>query len=226
MPFTMTPGLRKFALTVHVATSVGLLGAVTSFLLLALVGLQTPDPALLRGVYLTMNLLAQVVILPLAIAALLTGTIQACGTPWGLLKHYWVVAKLVLTAFATAILLAKMPLIATAAGLASEPNISFAVLREAGLQLAIHAAGGLLILLVPTALSIYKPRGTTAHGRSTQGSADAAPPRSTVNATVARAQRQGITITLRRSQVAGIVGAIFVLHLVVLHLLGVAHFSH
>jgi hypothetical protein len=37
-------------------------------------------------------------------------------------------------------------------------------LRAAGNQLAVHAAGGLLILLVPAILSMYKPPGGTRHG--------------------------------------------------------------
>jgi hypothetical protein len=40
---TMTPGLRKFALTAHVASSVGSLGAVAGFLVLAVAGLTSKD---------------------------------------------------------------------------------------------------------------------------------------------------------------------------------------
>lgn len=226
MPITMTPSQRKFALTVHVAASVGLVGAVASFLVLALVGLQALDPLLMRGSYVAMNLLARLVILPLAIAALSTGVIQALGTHWGLLRHYWVVAKLLLTAFATAVLLAKMPLIATAAALAVEPVLPLNALREAGMQLAFHAAGGLLVLLVPTVLSIYKPRGMTAHGQRTQDGAESTLPRPIADVGTVEPRRQAITVTVRRSQVICIVCAIFVLHLVVLHLFGIGHFSH
>jgi hypothetical protein len=37
-------------------------------------------------------------------------------------------------------------------------------LRVAGIQLVVHAAGGLLVLLVPVALSVYKPPGMTRYG--------------------------------------------------------------
>lgn len=226
MPFAMTPAQRKFALTAHVAASVGLLGAVASFLALALVGLQAPDPLLVRGSYLAMNLLARLVILPLAIAALLTGWIQAWGTHWGFFQHYWVIAKLLLTTFATTVLLAKMPLIATAAQLAAESVVPLAALREAGMQLAFHAAAGLLVLLVPTVLSIYKPRGVTEYGRRTQRRAAGVPGCPVDSTSTAGSAHRAITITLRRGQVIAILGAIFVLHLVVLHMLGIGHFSH
>lgn len=226
MPFAMTPAQRKFALTAHVATSVGLLGAVAGFLVLALAGIQASDPLLVRGSYLAMNLLARLVVLPLAIAALLTGTFQAWASPWGLFRHYWIIAKLLLTAFATTVLLAKMPLIATAARLAAESVLPFAALREAGMQLAFHAAAGLLVLLVPTVLSIYKPRGVTEHGRRTQGRAAGDPGHPVDSASTTASAHGAITITLRRSQVISILCAIFVLHLVVLHMLGIGHLGH
>ncbi len=43
---TMAPGVRKLALTAHVASSVGWLGAVVAFLALSIVGFpaRTPIP--------------------------------------------------------------------------------------------------------------------------------------------------------------------------------------
>lgn len=96
----MTPGLRKLALTAHVSCSVGLLGSIAAFLALALARLNAQDAHIVRAAYLAMDLTARSVIVPLAFAALLTGLIQSLGTPWGLFRHYWVVAKLLITAFA------------------------------------------------------------------------------------------------------------------------------
>lgn len=120
MTITMTPSLRKFALTPHIASSVGLLGSIAAFLALALAGLTSQDAQLVRAVYLAMDLTARFVILPLAFASLLTGFIQSLGTQWGLFRHYWVLAKLLLTAFATIILMVKMELVGYAARLAAE----------------------------------------------------------------------------------------------------------
>ncbi|MGH9967668.1 MAG: hypothetical protein ACREBG_07510, partial [Pyrinomonadaceae bacterium] len=100
----MTPRLRKFALTTHVVSSVGWLGAVASFLALTLVGLTSKDNQMVRAAYLAMELTAWFVIVPLAIASLLTGLVQALGTTWGLFRHYWVLVKLLLTIFATIVL--------------------------------------------------------------------------------------------------------------------------
>ncbi len=111
-----------------------------------------------------MQPIARMVIVPLAFAALLTGLIQSLATAWGLFQHYWVVVKLLLTTFATTILLIKMALISEAARLASETILPRADLHAAGLQLAVHAAGGLSVLFLPMVLSIYKPQGRTRYG--------------------------------------------------------------
>src|SRR5438046_9507697 len=116
---TMTPSLRKFALTAHVTSSVGLLGSITAFLALAVAGLASPDTHIIRAAYLAMDLHARFILVPLAFASLLTGLVQSLGTPWGLFRHYWVVAKLLLTAFATIVLLLKLDLINYAACLAT-----------------------------------------------------------------------------------------------------------
>jgi hypothetical protein len=160
----MAPGLRKFALTAHVISSVGLLGAIAGFLALAVAGLTSSNDQMVRAAYLAMNLIARFVILALAFASLLTGLIQSAGTPWGLFRHYWVLVKFLLTVFATIVLLVKMELIDYAARLSGETVLSHADLHAAGIQLVIHASGGLLVLLVPAILSVYKPPGTTRHG--------------------------------------------------------------
>jgi hypothetical protein len=161
----MKPGLRKLILTAHIVSSVGWLGAVAGFLALAIAGLTSKDAQMVRAAYLSMALTARFVIVPLAIASLLTGIIQALGTPWGLFRHYWILVKLLLTAFATIVLLQKMPLIGYAARQAVVTASFTADLRAAGTQLVVHSAGGLLVLLAVTTLSVYKPWGLTQYGR-------------------------------------------------------------
>jgi hypothetical protein len=153
---TMTSGLRKFSLTAHVTSSVGLLGSIAAFLALAVAGVTSQDTQMVRAAYLAMKVIARFVIVPLAFASLLTGLVLSLGTPWGLFRHYWVLVKLLLTVFATSVLLAKMELISYAARLSAEATLSHADLRAAGIQLVVHAAGGLLVLLVPAALAVYK----------------------------------------------------------------------
>lgn len=78
----MTPAVRKFTITAHVAFSVGWLGAVAAFLVLSIAGLTSHSAEVLRGAYLSMDLISRFIIIPMCFAALATGLLQALGTPW------------------------------------------------------------------------------------------------------------------------------------------------
>jgi hypothetical protein len=158
---TMTPVLRKFALTAHITSSVGFLGAAAAYLALAAAALAIQDAQTVRAAWIAMELTGWYVIVPLAFASLLTGLVQALGTPWGLFRHYWVLVKFLLTVFATIILLLHMPTVSFLAGVAAETDS--ASLGRLGGEL-LHAGVGLLVLLVNTTLSVYKPRGMTPYG--------------------------------------------------------------
>ncbi|TIL34147.1 hypothetical protein [Mesorhizobium sp.] len=160
----MTPGLRKFTLTVHVTSSVGTLGAVAGFLALAVAGLASEDSQMVRAAYPAMELTARYIVLPLVLASLLTGIVQSLGTPWGLFRHYWVLTKLLLNVLVTIVLLLQLELIGYLADVSAETKLSSADLRGLRVSPVIHAVGGLLVLLVPVALSLYKPRGLTRYG--------------------------------------------------------------
>lgn len=67
---TMTPRLRKLALTAHITFSVGWLGAVAGFLALSIAGLTSHDAEVVRGAYLSMNLIGLYIIVPMSFAAL------------------------------------------------------------------------------------------------------------------------------------------------------------
>ncbi len=155
-------------LTAHVVLSVGWLGAVAVFLALAVAGLTSQDTQMVPGAYLAMELATRFVIVPLALASLLTGLVQALGTRWGLFRHYWVLVKFLLTVFATIVLLLQVEPISYIAGVAAETTLSSADLRELRSSLVVHAGGGLIVLLATTILSVYKPRGATRYGRRKQ----------------------------------------------------------
>jgi hypothetical protein len=158
---TMAPGLRKFALTIHITSSLGFLGAALAYLGLGVSAVTSEDTQMVRAAWIAMEVIGWYVIVPLALAALLSGLVQALGTPWGLLQHYWVLITFLLTIFATVILLLHMPSVSALADMAREADN--ATLDRLGGDL-FHAGGGLLVLLVITALNVYKPRGLTPYG--------------------------------------------------------------
>lgn len=122
---------------------------------------------MLRAAYLGMELIARNVIVPLAIASLLTGLLMSLGSTWGLFRHYWVLISLVLTVIATGVLLVETQTISYYADVAANPATSDDALRALGSTL-VHSVGGTIVLLVILVLNLYKPRGLTRYGWRTQ----------------------------------------------------------
>jgi len=168
MALLLTPTLRKLALTAHIISSVGWLGAIGGFLALAVAGLTGRDARIVGAAYLGMELTAWFVIVPLAFASLVTGLIVSLGTHWGLFRHYWVLLKFVLTSFATILLMVHMRAISVLAGVARETRLSTVDVRRLQIQVVGDASAALLALIVATTLGVYKPRGMTPYGRRKQ----------------------------------------------------------
>ena len=160
----MTPGVHKFALTGHVISSVGWFGAVAAFLALAVAGVASQNAQLVRAAYLAMELTGWFVIVPLSLVSFLTGLVLSLGTTWGLFRHYWVVAKILMTIPAIALLLLHMQPISRMASVAADTTLTGADLSGLRIQLVAYAGAALVVLLVATVLSTYKPRGWTRYG--------------------------------------------------------------
>jgi hypothetical protein len=159
----MPPALRKFVLAVHLTVSVGWVGAVAAYIPFDVATIAARDAQATRAAYLAMESISRSVIVPLALASLLTGLVVALGTKWGLFRHYWVLISLVLTTLATAVLLIERRTISALADMAADPTMSGAALREMPSTL-LHSLGGTVVLVVVLVLNIYKPRGMTRYG--------------------------------------------------------------
>jgi signal transduction histidine kinase len=157
----MAPPLRKLALTAHVVCSVGWLGAVVVFLGLSIVGMTSQAPDTVRGAYIAMESIGLLVLVPFSIASLVTGLVQSLGTQWGLARHYWVLAKLVINVVASVIVLMYTQTLAALAEMASAWADVSALQSPSPV---LHAAAGLVLLVAAVALSVLKPRGMTRRG--------------------------------------------------------------
>ncbi len=163
----MTPNTRKLFPTTHITVSVSWIGAVLAYLALVITAMAAPEDRLLRGAWISLDVIGWYVIIPLALSALFTGVGIALSTPWGLFRHYWVLASLFLTIVATAVLLQHMSTVSSFAAIAADAAIP-AVATILGPALRgelLHAGVGLLILIAIAALNVFKPRGVTAYGR-------------------------------------------------------------
>ena len=155
----MRPRLRKFVLTAHVISSVGWLGAVLAYLALDITAVTGRNVEIVRAAYVGMDLTIWYAIVPLALASVLIGVVNALGTPWGLFRHYWVLLKFLLTILATIVLLQEAQVVsalAEAAASVTDPRDLPGTL--------LHSIGGFLVLLGTAVLAIFKPRGVTRYG--------------------------------------------------------------
>lgn len=154
---------RKLGLVVHIITSVGWLGAAASVAALAVAGLaRTGEPAA-QAAGPAIEVVTRWAVWPLAVGALLSGLVQSRISPWGLLRHWWVVFKLVLGLLALVILYLHMEGFGPAA---AHPAAEHGLRTAPGLASSLlHAVGGIAVLLVNVVLSVYKPRGMTPWAR-------------------------------------------------------------
>ncbi len=168
----MTPALRKLTITAHVTFSVGWLGAVAAFLVLSIAGLTSHDAEVVRGAYLSMDLISRFIIIPMCFAALATGLLQALGTPWGLFRYYWILLKFGLALFATiALLIHQFAVMAVAARRVSGAAVETLFSTDLGplkTELVRAPSLAIVLLLVVTTLGVYKPWGLTRYGRRKQ----------------------------------------------------------
>jgi hypothetical protein len=147
----LRPGWRKALLTVHVGGSVGLLGVDCCVLLLGVTGAGGADP---RAVYPAMHLLGVALLVPLALVSLASGVLLGLLTPWGLVRHWWVLLKLVLTTGGAVLALVVLTpsLSRAAAAVGAGRPVADAFLWRA-------PTGASVVLLVTLVLSVVKPFG-------------------------------------------------------------------
>ncbi|MGH3768013.1 MAG: hypothetical protein ACRDTX_23175 [Pseudonocardiaceae bacterium] len=98
------------------------------------------------------------VLVPVVLCSVLSGLVLALSTPWGLIRHWWVLAKCAIAAVLTVtgglFLLPRLPQIL--AGHGTPPQMLTLIARSLAL----------LLLLAATGFSVVKPWGKTPHGRT------------------------------------------------------------
>ncbi|MGH3788086.1 MAG: hypothetical protein ACRDRG_16410 [Pseudonocardiaceae bacterium] len=151
---------RVAVLTVHVVTSVGWLGLLGALVALEVICLVTVDPAGRAWIDTAMAAVAVWVLTPVVFSAVVSGLVLALSTPWGLVRHWWVLAK---CAIASTL---------TAAGVVLMLPVPHQIIVGDGqpthMQTLIVRSVALILLLLATGISVVKPWGKTPHGRRTQ----------------------------------------------------------
>jgi len=136
---------RNVVLTVHIVVSVGLLGDSAGFLAVAIRRAMSDDPAFVDASHDLLGTFALFFGIPLSFLALLTGIALGLGTPWGVLRHPWVVIKLglIITVIVVGATILR-PVLDDDGNADSAPLIA-------------GAAYDVAALTVATALAVFKP---------------------------------------------------------------------
>jgi hypothetical protein len=165
----MPRNLRKLVLTVHVVVSVGWIGIEAGLLALGLTGLYIRDPEVLRATYVATGIFGGIFLAPVSMGTLVTGVLLSVGTPWGLVRHYWVLVKFVLSValVASGILVLNRGLQEAAVKVSEVPlsTLTSADVDTLRFQIIASVSVALLLLITATTLSVYEPWGRTWFGR-------------------------------------------------------------
>jgi uncharacterized membrane protein len=160
----LAPRLRKLTLVLHIVSGVGWMGLDVGLFLLLLTGLRTDDGQLAAACYRAVAVIVPVAVPVLSLGMLLTGLLLGWGTTWGLLRYWWVFAKLVMGVVLT--VLVFIALVPGVNDLATpDPVLSAEAVRDrigsATTQLMYPPIVSFTMLGIAEILSIFKPWGRT-----------------------------------------------------------------
>lgn len=163
---SLSPTLRKQLLTLHIISTMVWLGSASSYIPIGIYVVNSQDAEMIRFAIQIMSIIVNFIVVPVAFVSLLTGVILSLGTRWGLLRHYWIVVKLLLNVFAVIMLVNYAVLLSRAAAIAAQTTWSSADIEilQAPNHIS-HPIGSVVIVVTATILSVYKPRGMTKFGR-------------------------------------------------------------
>jgi hypothetical protein len=151
-PWRLSPRARRTVTTIHIVSGVGLLGATSATLLLAINGAATDEVAFADSIYRLMSLNSAVFGIPLSMLSLVTGIVLGLGTRWGVLRHWWTTLKLLLI---LGVLVNGSLMIGPTVDELRDAPMAAGAQTRAVFAAALSAA----MLLTATSLSVFKPGG-------------------------------------------------------------------
>jgi uncharacterized membrane protein len=179
----LSPRARKAALTAHIAVSGTWLGAVVANVFLGISAAVTGNETLANSYYATMDRLANNLMPAAAITTLATGLLLALATRWGLFRHWWTIAKLVLAILTVVVGVAIIDS-AIRDTITARTTTGHTEFSQALLPATILTP---LLLLTATVIAVTKPWGRTSRGRrratSSAGRAPSTGPHTTARGT-------------------------------------------
>jgi hypothetical protein len=156
--FRLRRRAHKVALTAHILASVGWFGVAVIVAFCGIAATVTGDPTLTPALYRTMET-APWLSVPLGILAVATGVLLGLGTKVGLIRYWWVLAKIVIAA----------AVIVTDALVVARVAHDAVVTGDPAAPLYGSTIAHVVMLAIATILSVFKPWGRTPRGRRLSG---------------------------------------------------------
>ncbi len=163
--FRLSPRWRKGALLLHILASVGWFGIAAATLVLTLSASGQDDPEVVRAAYRFHEQLVDTIARPAALATLGTGLVLSFGTPWGLTRYYWPLAKFVLT-IATILITVLLSPAWISTAIAQADAVELGELSTVQNNLVGMAVFHLVTIGLAAGLAIYKPGGRIRRGNT------------------------------------------------------------
>jgi hypothetical protein len=142
------------ALILHVLASVGWFGIAVGVVIIAAMAGTAADESFAHDLYRVLAASPRVSVTA-GLLGIATGMVVSLGTRWGLIRHWWVVVKILI---AVAVVATDAVLVSTIA------SDAMATGRPAPPLFGATSAH-IVVLVIATALSVIKPRGLTPWGR-------------------------------------------------------------
>jgi hypothetical protein len=140
----------KTMLVLHVLTSVGWFGLAVAIVFFWITAKATADEGLAHALYLTIAQLPWLTV-PAGLAAIVTGGLLGLGTRYGLVKHWWVIIKILIAAI----------VVITDGTLTGELAHAAAVNHTSEPVLYGSSTAHVIVLVLASVLSVFKPPGRT-----------------------------------------------------------------
>lgn len=140
----------KAALTAHILTSVGWFGIAVVVGFCGIAAAVTDDPTLSPALLRVIET-APWMSVPVGLVAITTGTLLGLGTAYGLVRYWWVIAKL---GIAAAVVMTDAVVVG---------RIAHEAVATGTVESALYGStiAHVVVLVVATVLSVFKPGGRT-----------------------------------------------------------------
>ncbi len=158
---------RRAVLLVHLACSMGWLGADVVVAVLAVTAATSADPFLVASAYTALHTFAVPVLLTVGLGSLGTGLLLGLASRWGVVRTRWVLVKLLINLVLVALVpVLLQPQVAEAARLARRVDADLTErLGRIPVDLLFPGFVSGTALLVAGVLAVWKPWGPTRRRR-------------------------------------------------------------